>query len=395
MASRCHLGDFVSLQLGRIRGISIRLHFTLIITFFLIDWTLSTYFMPDYVKGLTQSEYWLMGSIGTGLLFFSILLHELSHSMVATRYNIPVKSITLFIFGGVSDIAKEPSDFHQEFKMSIAGPLASFGLAAIFAFFLWLDSSVPDYSNALYLQAKGILFYAAIANLMLGVFNLIPAFPLDGGRVLRAALVRWKKDYHEATKVATTIGVVISYIFMGFGFMTLLRGDFIGGLWIVLIGWFLHNGAQSYMSQFELTTSLKGIIVGNIMNTKIISVKQDASVDFVLKNFFVVTMKSELPVTDEHDHLLGMITLKEILNVPEDQRENARVRDIMIHPKHLAVMESHAQAEKALLQMVQKRVGKVFVCDSEGKLLGVISKTDIMELASERQKYFQTLKKDS
>jgi Zn-dependent protease/predicted transcriptional regulator len=347
------------------------------------------------VKGLTQSEYWLMGSIGTGLLFFSILLHELSHSMVATRYNIPVKSITLFIFGGVSDIAKEPSDFHQEFKMSIAGPLASFGLAAIFAFFLWLDSSVPDYSNALYLQAKGILFYAAIANLMLGVFNLIPAFPLDGGRVLRAALVRWKKDYHEATKVATTIGVVISYIFMGFGFMTLLRGDFIGGLWIVLIGWFLHNGAQSYMSQFELTTSLKGIIVGNIMNTKIISVKQDASVDFVLKNFFVVTMKSELPVTDEHDHLLGMITLKEILNVPEDQRENARVRDIMIHPKHLAVMESHAQAEKALLQMVQKRVGKVFVCDSEGKLLGVISKTDIMELASERQKYFQTLKKDS
>ncbi len=385
----------MSLQLGHIKGISIRLHFTLIITFFLIDWTLSTYFMPGYVKGLTSSDYWLMGSIGSGLLFFSILLHELSHSMVATRYNIPVKSITLFIFGGVSDIAKEPSDFHQEFKMSIAGPLASFGLAAIFAFSLWLGSSVLDPSSSFYLYVKGILFYAAIANLMLGVFNLIPAFPLDGGRVLRAALVRWKKDYHEATKIATSIGIVISYIFMGFGFVTLLRGDFIGGLWIVLIGWFLHNGAQSYMSQFEMTTSLKGIIVGNIMNTKIISVKQDASVDFVLKNFFVVTMKSELPVTDEQDHLLGMITLKEILNVPEDQRESVRVQDIMIHPKHLAVMEYHTQAEKALLQMVQKRVGKVFVCESEGKLLGVISKTDIIELANERQKYFQTLKKDS
>ena len=103
---------------------------------------------------------------------------------------------------------------------------------------------------------------------MLGVFNLIPAFPLDGGRVLRAALVRWKKDYHEATKVATTIGVVISYIFMGFGFITLLGGDFIGGLWIVLIGWFVHSGAQSYMSQFELTTALRGIEYNNIMNTK-------------------------------------------------------------------------------------------------------------------------------
>jgi Zn-dependent protease/predicted transcriptional regulator len=385
----------MSLQIGHVKGISIRLHFTLIITFFLIDWTLSTYFMPDYVKGLTSADYWLMGSIGTGLLFFSILLHELAHSMVAKRYNIHVKSITLFIFGGVSDIAKEPRDFHQEFKMAIAGPLASFVLAAILGFFFWLVLQGGLGSSALYLQAKGILFYGAVANAMLGTFNLVPAFPLDGGRVLRAGLVRWKKDYHQATKIATTIGVLISYIFMGFGFVVLLRGDFVGGLWIVLIGWFLHSGAQSYMSQFELTSSLKGIIVGDIMNTQIISVKQDTSVYFVLKDFFMVTMKSELPVTDEQGHLLGMITLKEILHVPENQRESVRVKDIMIPPRYLAVMESHAQAEKALLQMVQKRVGKVFVCDAEGKLLGVVSKTDIIEMAGERQKYLETLKKTS
>ena len=382
----------MSLQIGQIKGIRIRLHFTLLITFFLIDWTLSTYFMPDYVKGLTSLDYWLMGSIGTGFLFFSILLHELAHSMVATRYNIPVKSITLFIFGGVSDIAKEPSDFHQEFKMSIAGPLTSFGLAAIFAFFLWLDSSGLNSSNVFYLQAKGILFYDAIANLMLGVFNLIPAFPLDGGRVLRAALVRWKKDYHEATKIATSIGVLISYILMGFGFVTLLGGDFIGGLWIVLIGWFLHSGAQSYMSQFELTNALKGIIVNNIMNTRIISVKQDASVDFVLKNFFMTSMKSELPVTDEQDHLLGMITLKGIINVPENQQEIVKVKNIMLPINYLAVVLPETEVEKAFLEMVKKRVGKVFVCTRDGKLMGVISKTDIIELANERQKYFQSLR---
>ncbi len=385
----------MSLQIGQIKGIRIRLHFTLLITFFLIDWTLSTYFMPDYVKGLTSSDYWLMGSIGTGILFFSILLHELAHSIIATRYNIPVKSITLFVFGGVSDIAKEPSDFHQEFKMSIAGPLASFGLAAIFALFLLIDSSGHYLNNIFYLQARGILFYDAIANFMLGVFNLIPAFPLDGGRVLRAALTRWKKDYHEATKIATTIGVLISYILMGFGFITLLGGDFIGGLWIVLIGWFVHSGAQSYMSQFELTTALKGISVNNIMNTRIISVKQNASVDFVLKNFFMTSMKSELPVTDEQNHLLGMITLKRILDVPEVQREIVKVKNIMLSINYLAVVFPETEVEKAFLKMVQKRVGKVFVCSKDGKLFGVISKTDIIELASERQKYFQSLRKSN
>ena len=172
----------MSLQIGHIKGISIRLHFTLIITFFLIDWTLSTYFMPDYVKGLRPVDYWLMGSAGSVLLFFSILLHELAHSMVARRYSIPVKSITLFIFGGVSDIAKEPEDFHQEFKMSIAGPLASFGLGAIFSLVYWLVSSDMSSGNAIsYLsQIKGIMFYGAVSNVILGAFNLVPAFPLDG-----------------------------------------------------------------------------------------------------------------------------------------------------------------------------------------------------------------------
>ncbi|WP_101476792.1 site-2 protease family protein [Candidatus Nitrosotalea bavarica] len=386
----------MSLQIGHIKGISIRLHFTLIITFVLIDWTLSTYFMPDYVKGLRPVSYWLMGSAGSVLLFFSILLHELAHSMVAKRYNIPVKSITLFIFGGVSDIAKEPTDFHQEFKMSIAGPLASFALGGIFAFFYWAVSSESSGNVISYLaQIKGVLFYAAMANIILGAFNLVPAFPLDGGRVLRAALVRWKKDYHDATKIATSIGVLISYAFMGLGFMILINGDFVGGLWILLIGWFLHNGAQSYMSQFELTSALKGIIVGNIMNTEIISVRRDMSLDFVLENFFMTSMKSELPVTDERGYLLGMITLKDTLNIPENKRGTVTVQDIMIQTEHLAIMQPDTEVEKAFIQMVQKRVGKIFVCDKDGKLFGVVSKTDIIELASERQKYLREIKRTS
>lgn len=385
----------MSLQIGRIKGISIRLHFTLIITFFLIDWTLSTYFMPDYVKGLVPLDYWAMGSVSTGLLFFSILLHELSHSMVATRYNIPVKSITLFIFGGVSDIAKEPEDFHQEFKMSIAGPLASFAISLSSAIVFWTVLGSLGSNHVFYLQVKGILFYIAISNLALGIFNLIPAFPLDGGRVFRAALVRWKKDYHEATRIATSIGIIISYLFMGFGFLYLLGGDFVGGIWIVLIGWFLHSGAQSYMSQFEFTSALRGILAGNAMNTAIISVGQDETIDFVLKNFFITRMKSELPVIDEQGNLVGMITLKDILNVPESRRETTTVKDVMSSARFLAIVLPDTELEKALLDMIQKRVGKIFVCSKDRKLLGVISKTDIIELAGERQRYFRTLKETS
>lgn len=197
----------MSFQIGHIKGISIRLHFTLIITFFIVDWSLATYFMPQYFKGLTPIDYWTMGSVGTVLLFFSILVHELAHSIVATRFGISVKSIMLFIFGGVSDISKEPKDFHKEFKMSIVGPLASFGLGAIFAFFNWLVPNDPGLANPIshIVQIKGVLFYGAIVNMMLGAFNLIPAFPLDGGRILRAGLVRWKKDYHDATKIAADI----------------------------------------------------------------------------------------------------------------------------------------------------------------------------------------------
>ena len=350
--------------------------------------------MPQYIKGLTSVNYWVMGSIGTGLLFFSILLHELAHSMVARRYSIPVKSITLFIFGGVSDIAKEPKDFHQEFKMSIVGPLASLGLGAIFSLLYWLVSNDTSFGNTVsYLgQIKGIMFYGAVSNIILGVFNLVPAFPLDGGRVLRAGLVRWKKDYHDATKIATTIGVLISYMFMGFGFMILLSGDFVGGLWILLIGWFLHNGAQSYMSQFELTSALRGVIVGNIMNTEIISIKRDVSIDFALRNFFMTSMKSELPVTDEQGHLLGMITLKDILVIPQNKRDDVKVKDIMIQTGYLVIIQPDMEVEKAFIQMVQKRVGKIFVCDKDGKLFGVVSKTDIIRIASERQKYLHVIK---
>jgi Zn-dependent protease/CBS domain-containing protein len=400
----------MSLQVVRIKGIPIRLHFTLIVVFFLITWTLATYFMPQIYPGLNTIEYWVMGAIGAAVLFISVLLHELAHSIIATRYGLKVRQIVLFIFGGVSDIEEEEQitkDFRKEFKIAVVGPVTSFVLAAIFASVWWgillsqVNSSGNDTNmaagglNVTITMAKGVLFYAAIVNILLGSFNLIPAFPLDGGRILRAGLVKWKKDYDQATKVAVKIGIWISYGFMGFGFFSMLGGSFTGGLWLILIGWFLNNGAQSYLYQREISSVLSGVRLEDIMNTKVISVREGTKVDELLKNYFNQYMKSAFPVLSaEDDILLGMVTLKEVMDVPEYKRQEINVEKIMIPRNSLIVMESNRMADEALAQMTRRHMGKVFVSDKEGKkLLGLISKTDIMNVAAERREYVEAVKR--
>ncbi len=248
----------MSLQITKIKGIPIRLHFTLIVVFFLIAWTLSASLMPEIHPSLTRTEYWIIGVFGASTSFISILLHELAHSIVALKYGLKVRQIVLFIFGGVSDIEEGDSskDFHKEFKIAIVGPITSFVIAAILGLSWWIlisivhgaASSPPviaNTTNATLVIAEAILQYGAIINTMLGGFNLVPAFPLDGGRILRSALLRWKKDYDQSTKIAVRIGTAISYVFMVVGFITMFSGSFIGGMWLLFIGWFLNSGAQS------------------------------------------------------------------------------------------------------------------------------------------------------
>ena len=400
----------MSLQVVRIKGIPIRLHFTLIVVFLLITWTLATYFMPQIYPGLNTIEYWVMGAIGAAVLFISVLLHELAHSIIATRYGLKVRQIVLFIFGGVSDIEEEvqiTKDFRKEFKIAVVGPVTSFVLAAIFASVWWgillsqVNSSGNDTNtvagglHVTIAMVEGVLFYGAIVNILLGSFNLIPAFPLDGGRILRAGLVKWKKDYDQATKVAVKIGIWISYGFMGFGFFSMLGGSFTGGLWLILIGWFLNNGAQSYLYQREISSVLSGVRLEDIMNTKVISVREGTKVDELLKNYFNQYMKSAFPVLSaEDDILLGMVTLKEVMDVPEYKRQEINVEKIMIPRNSLIVMESNRMADEALAQMTRRHIGKVFVSDKEGKkLLGLISKTDIMNVAAERREYVEAVKR--
>ncbi len=229
----------MSLEVAKIKGIPIKLHFTLVVISFLVAWTLAVMLMPELYPGLDISVYWIMGIIGAIILFVSVLLHELVHSMVALRYGLKVREIVLFIFGGVSVIEDQDEvaskDFRKEFKIAIVGPITSFVIAAILATSLWLlmYMTVGSHNNAGNVSAiiaAGVLQYGVLVNLLLGGFNLIPAFPLDGGRILRSALLRSKNDYDKSTKITAIIGIAISYGFMGLGFFTMISGSYISGI---------------------------------------------------------------------------------------------------------------------------------------------------------------------
>ncbi len=381
----------MSVQIGKVKGIPIRLHFTLIIAFFLISWMLATSFMPSYFPNLADTDYWIMGILGSVILFISVLVHELAHCALAIRYGVQVREIVLFLFGGVSDITSELKDYRKELKMALAGPLTSFAISAALALPWWIVSNVTPAPGIL----EGVLFYGALTNAALGAFNLIPAFPSDGGRVLRAALMRKKKDYNEATRIAAKVGIGISYVFMAVGFLTILAGSFIGGIWILLIGWFLMTGAQSYLAQIQVSSVLSRTAVRDIMNTNVIAVRPDMTIAGLLDGFFGKYMKSTFPVVDEQGMLLGAVTLKRVLEIPEGRRQSVTAEQVLIPKDDLVVMGPDEKADAALMKMTGKRLGKIMVCDDHGRLVGLVSKTDILNVEMERQEYASVISKSA
>jgi Zn-dependent protease len=451
----------LSLQVAKVKGIPIKLHFTLAIVFVLITWTLAVSYMPLFYPGLPQSAYWTMGIFGAVILFISVLLHELSHSIVAKRYGYKVRQIILFVFGGVSDIRDEPKEeYKKEFTIAIVGPLSSFALAGLFAA-VWFvlvqtgmtgigqtdaslfalppspqqqeqaqrspPSMISDEEVASII-AQGIMRYGIIVNILLGGFNLLPAFPLDGGRVLRAGLMRWRGNFHDATKTAVKVGSGISYGLMAFGFLTIFTGSFTGGIWLILIAWFLQSGAQSYLQQHEITAALSGVRLYQIMNTQFVAVTQSMNIQEVLEDYFNIHRKSELPVVEKevdntagtnYYYLLGSITAKDAMSVSEKNRESVKVEEVMIDKKNLVIMSPDKTADIALNTIMEENKSRIYVCQnpSVGKsstkrtekiqqqmmmtystlksdrLVGIVSKTDILNVAKERMEYTDSMKR--
>jgi Zn-dependent protease/predicted transcriptional regulator len=360
-------------KLFKVIGIQISLDYTWFIIFALVAWTLSQGYFPSVVPGLAMWIYIAMGVVSSLLLFASILLHELSHSYVANRLGMDIRGITLFIFGGIAELSREPDDPRMELKIAIAGPIASVVLAILF----WLIKEGLT-AMALFPLVASICSYLVIINIVVVIFNMIPGFPLDGGRVLRA--IWWMKsgNLQRATMVAGRVGKGFALFLIFFGILQTFTGNIIGGLWMVFIGIFLQQAAESGYREVLIRNSLSGIRVGDVMTREVVTVHPDDSLQVIVDDYLFRHHCVSFPVVAA-SRLVGMLNLGDIRAVPKEKWRETRVRDVMEPVTQHSLASPEETAIEVLSKMATLGVGR-FPVVHMGKLVGIISRRDIMKL---------------
>jgi Zn-dependent protease/CBS domain-containing protein len=358
-----------SIHLGTILGIPIRLHSSWFLIAALITWTLATGYFPSEYPGWTAATYWLVGVFAALLFFASVLVHELGHSVLALREKVPVKSITLFIFGGVAQIGREPPTAGAEFRIAIAGPLSSLGLAALFG---GLGAALPDGS-----PAAAPFAYLGRINLLLAAFNMIPGFPLDGGRVLRAALWQFDGSFRKATRWASWAGRAVAFLFILWGVaQILLGGALLNGLWIAFIGWFLNNAAESSYQQVVLRDALSGVQARNVMTQQCTVVPGDLGVDRLVEEHILSGGQRCFFVTDR-EAVQGLITLHDIRGVPRERRTSLTAAQVMTSVDAVHHARPDDDVWTVLQTMDEHNLNQVPVLDN-GTLLGLITRQNVL-----------------
>jgi Zn-dependent protease/CBS domain-containing protein len=362
------------IKLGRIAGITIGLHYSWFIIALLITLSLADQFhhqTPQWGEPLV----WVAATI-TGLLFFAaLLLHELAHSVVAKSRGLRVRAITLFALGGVSQIESESPDAKTEFWIAIAGPLASVVIGIIFLFLARLSSWVPGTEASTPVGA--VLHWLGYINVALAGFNMIPGYPLDGGRVLRAVIWWITGDLFRSTRLASQVGQAVAFIFILFGVYQFFKFG-IGGLWLAFIGWFLLDAARSSYMQLELTEALRGKRVADVMERNCSTVEAHLSLeDFV--NQYLLRTGSRCFVVVQNNAVVGLITPNEIKRVPRDQWPQTSVQSVMRPLRDLRVVAPDTPAVKALEMMTRDDLNQLPVL-SDGQLQGVFSRGQVLRL---------------
>ncbi|HET7404983.1 MAG TPA: site-2 protease family protein [Candidatus Bathyarchaeia archaeon] len=370
----------MSVNIGRIIGIPIRIHWTLWLVFVLIAWSLADGYLPmTYGSKLTQTEDWIVGVISSVLLFVSVLLHELSHSYIAKRNGLPIARITLFFFGGVSEMSEEPRDPGLEVRMAAAGPLTSFAIAGVLGG-MWIAGNLVSFPTAVI----AILGYNALINVGLGAFNLIPAFPLDGGRVLRGSLWQGSRNLLKATRSATRVSEIFSLLIIAAGLLLIVvTGDFFNGIWIIFLGWFIRSGAETSLQQTQVSEALHGVSVEEVMTKNLLTVPPDLTVQQLVNDYFLVHPHGGYPVV-QGDQLLGIVTMSSVRSIPRERREIERVSQAMVPFERIVTISPTASAADAMQKIAQANVGRLLVTDGP-KILGVITRGDLMKTIQTRQ----------
>lgn len=364
-----------NLSLGRIAGIHVGLNWSLLVVAALIAWSIATGILPAAAPGQTTAAYWTAGVISAFVYLASLLAHELAHSIVATRRGVKVEGITLWLFGGVSRFNSESSSPGSQAWITFVGPLTSLLLGALF---LLVAAVVGGGANSALLSAS--LAWLGYINILLGVFNLLPAFPLDGGRILQSLIWRGTGDRLRATRIAARIGMVFAYLFIAYGLITFFAaGSIIGGVWAVFLGWFLLSAARAEEAGGLIRQALSGISVAEVMTPNPVQAPDDISVDEALHSYVLTSRHSTFPTHDAGGRLSGLLTMAALKNVAPDARPTTRIKEI-ICPLDRVSTASPADPATNLLNVSDGcSDGRTLVIDN-GQLVGIISPSDVSRL---------------
>ncbi len=360
-----------SFRITYIKGIPVEIHVSWLLIFFLLSLSLAQSYYPLMIEGLSSQVYWVAGITTTLLVFASVLTHELGHSFVALNEGIPIKKITLFIFGGVAQMEAEPESPRSEFKVTAAGPLTSFALAVLTGGLYYLV--LPP--GQIFSEA---IFFVARINLIMAVFNLVPAFPLDGGRLFRSIIWFFGKSILKATRIAVLFGSMLSFFAMGLGFVIILFQGDLWGIWLIFLGWIIYQAGQSSYSQLVFKETFSGVKVSKIMSTDLKTISPDATLE-QLADYFLQYKYGAFPVVyGSTTH--GIVTLQDLKQVPREKWPHTTVAHVLTPLKETMVINPESDAAEIMMKMATQNVGRALVMEENGDLAGLLSRTDMMRL---------------
>lgn len=354
-------------SLFRFRGIDVNVHVSWLIVFALVTWSIAMGFVPQLLPAVTQAEAWVIGVISALLLFASVLIHELAHSIVAISRGLPVHSITLFLFGGVSNLTADSKDPRSEFLIAIVGPMTSFVIAGV----ALLVSTLP-----LDERLGVVASYLVVVNSLLGAFNLVPGFPLDGGRVLRSIVWRATGSVRRATEVAASAGQLVGLALVALGVLGVLEGDLLGGLWTAAIGLFLQNAAGSSAQQLAVDERLRNVRVRDAFTPDPGTALPELTISELIEHH-ILGRKRRAVLVAERGRLVGIVTVGDLQHVPAARRGDTTVRDVMTGLEAIVSTSPGASLREAAEILARHEFDQLPVVE-DGRPLGAVTRADIV-----------------
>jgi Zn-dependent protease len=361
---------------GRLFGFDINVHWSWFFIFFLVTWTFAIGVLEEFYPDWTAGRRWIVAAAISLVFFLSILLHEISHSIVARRYGIAVSGITLFVFGGVSNLTKEPETSRQEFLIAIVGPLTSLALALVFAVGYFALSPIEE-------GAGGVSANLAMINLAIGIFNLIPGFPLDGGRVLRSVFWAQKRSLVNATRAASRVGTVVAYGIMALGVAAIFLDALITGIWFLLIGNFLRSASAESYEQLLVDRMLRGVSASAVARQDYMGVPPDLMLSDLVEENLLAGQGRCFPVVVAGE-LLGLITLDDVRKVPRDEWQTTSVYKAMTPFSRLQTATTRDDLSAVLAQLNSHDINQVPLVEGK-QLVGLIHRADVLRYIQVRQ----------